>query len=333
MQLEKNITLPYYDCASDYSVNNNLMVPRLNKKPFNSAYIALEDRYSTRDVAADDTELASCRRKVKNTFRNQFETTLDFQNHLRKGIHNFLHVWVGNDMSDLSYASFDPVFWFHHANVDRLWAKWQNEDGKSIQEREFRNNDEFLSWDFSARGFNGLAYKDFMNNQNLPSLGYGDRIKVVYEDEQNIFKSSKRTTEEDMKKEINIIIKNLTPTTHSYLIHASYRKEDKNVHLGTFTILGYGKCCKNGICTNLAKKSQTYDDAIDVSHAWEDLRKREEISINLRIFNISKKTNTTMEEFQSILKNTVKQVSDIELTWEIDHSRSENKFPKITIAK
>ncbi len=27
-------------------------------------------------------------------------------------------------------AAFDPIFWSHHANVDRLWAKWQGTLGK-----------------------------------------------------------------------------------------------------------------------------------------------------------------------------------------------------------
>ena len=28
-------------------------------------------------------------------------------------------------MSPASYAGFDPVFWLHHANVDRYVAMWQ----------------------------------------------------------------------------------------------------------------------------------------------------------------------------------------------------------------
>lgn len=28
-------------------------------------------------------------------------------------------------MSIQEYAAFDPIFWVHHANVDRLWASWQ----------------------------------------------------------------------------------------------------------------------------------------------------------------------------------------------------------------
>ncbi|ESZ89927.1 hypothetical protein SBOR_9689 [Sclerotinia borealis F-4128] len=42
--------------------------------------------------------------------------------------HGAVHDAVGGShghMSQLSYAGFDPVFWLHHANVDRLFAMWQ----------------------------------------------------------------------------------------------------------------------------------------------------------------------------------------------------------------
>jgi tyrosinase len=33
--------------------------------------------------------------------------------------------WVGGHMNDNDYAAYDPMFWFHHANVDRIWWQWQ----------------------------------------------------------------------------------------------------------------------------------------------------------------------------------------------------------------
>ncbi|KAI1496872.1 tyrosinase [Biscogniauxia marginata] len=43
-------------------------------------------------------------------------------------IHNNIHYWVGGDgghMSQIPVATFDPVFWLHHCNIDRLFAIWQ----------------------------------------------------------------------------------------------------------------------------------------------------------------------------------------------------------------
>lgn len=40
-------------------------------------------------------------------------------------IHNLVHVLIGGDMVDIAASAFDPIFWFHHTNVDRLMAIYQ----------------------------------------------------------------------------------------------------------------------------------------------------------------------------------------------------------------
>jgi tyrosinase len=47
-----------------------------------------------------------------------FTTTLE-------AVHGGVHVWVGGTMSRIPTAPADPVFWMHHANIDRLWWEWQ----------------------------------------------------------------------------------------------------------------------------------------------------------------------------------------------------------------
>jgi len=44
---------------------------------------------------------------------------------LINGIHGGVHIWVGGTMSTFKSPA-DPVFWLHHANLDRLWWKWYN---------------------------------------------------------------------------------------------------------------------------------------------------------------------------------------------------------------
>jgi hypothetical protein len=52
--------------------------------------------------------------------------------------HNDIHIAVGGAigsvngaMADIPTAAFDPVFWVHHANIDRLWAEWECMQGKN----------------------------------------------------------------------------------------------------------------------------------------------------------------------------------------------------------
>jgi tyrosinase len=47
---------------------------------------------------------------------------------LEGGVHNNVHVDVGGMMADPNTAAWDPIFWLHHANVDRLWEVWLNVD-------------------------------------------------------------------------------------------------------------------------------------------------------------------------------------------------------------
>jgi hypothetical protein len=51
-------------------------------------------------------------------------TFSSFQNQI-SGVHGSVHVRTGGDMGSVPTASYDPIFYLHHANVDRLWADWQ----------------------------------------------------------------------------------------------------------------------------------------------------------------------------------------------------------------
>lgn len=45
-------------------------------------------------------------------------------------MHNRVHEWVGGDMR-VGTSPNDPIFWFHHSNIDRIWAGWQSRRGVS----------------------------------------------------------------------------------------------------------------------------------------------------------------------------------------------------------
>lgn len=53
------------------------------------------------------------------------ETSFSSFTSLLEGVHGGVHVWVGGAMSSIPTAPADPIFWMHHANIDRLWWVWQ----------------------------------------------------------------------------------------------------------------------------------------------------------------------------------------------------------------
>lgn len=44
--------------------------------------------------------------------------------------HNVVHGQVGGNMGSFDTAGLDPVFWLHHANIDRLWDVWLGQGGR-----------------------------------------------------------------------------------------------------------------------------------------------------------------------------------------------------------
>ena len=56
----------------------------------------------------------------------QMATSYAGLNNGLSGPHGSVHVWVGGHMGAVDYAAYDPIFWAHHATVDRQWAEWQS---------------------------------------------------------------------------------------------------------------------------------------------------------------------------------------------------------------
>jgi len=74
----------------------------------------------TRNIGAFSSlpDTAAVASAMGNGTFNSFAAALE-------GIHNSGHVWVGGSMGGVLTAPTDPVFWMHHAEIDRIWAEWQ----------------------------------------------------------------------------------------------------------------------------------------------------------------------------------------------------------------
>ena len=73
-----------------------------------------------------------------------------YESSIEEGVHGYVHCTVGPTcpvahMGDVPVAGNDPVFYSHHANIDRLWACWQQLHGTpdgSWQDQKFSFVDE-----------------------------------------------------------------------------------------------------------------------------------------------------------------------------------------------
>jgi len=100
------VTIPYWDWANDHSLPSWVMLPAgVTRGP-------------------DTTRHLPSQSDVTSTVLNAGDYITMTQN--LESYHNTVHMFVGgNTMPYPSISPRDPMFWLHHANVDRLWAQWQ----------------------------------------------------------------------------------------------------------------------------------------------------------------------------------------------------------------
>ena len=97
--------------------------------------------YSSRDVEfrpGDRTTDIIDFKRIANPFVASSDLLFaDFERRLSDSWHQVIHTRVGDyaaGMASPMSAAQDPLFWIHHANVDRLWMAWVAESGGSSPE-------------------------------------------------------------------------------------------------------------------------------------------------------------------------------------------------------
>jgi hypothetical protein len=69
--------------------------------------------------------------------------------------HNYIHsIFVRGNMSANSTSTLDPIFWLHHANIDRLWTEWVWQNPNQMPKD---TTQEWKFWyDFQLMGFDNI---------------------------------------------------------------------------------------------------------------------------------------------------------------------------------
>jgi polyphenol oxidase len=99
---------------------------------------------------------------------------------LEGGPHGLVHVWTTDpkgfsgapDMGALASSAFDPVFYAHHANIDRLWDVWiQNSAHANPDNPRWLTDQPFLFYD-QAQTWTGIFAIQMTNPENLTLYRY-----------------------------------------------------------------------------------------------------------------------------------------------------------------
>jgi tyrosinase len=128
--VDKNFFIPYWDWTTNPSVPNWLksftptvlipdqeIIPPPDGGPvnYNKVVVFRTPGQQPGFSLPTSQDINNC---LGNSTYTDFTLDLEY-------FHNHVHMWVGGPMTNPSISPADPLFWLHHANIDRIWSVWQ----------------------------------------------------------------------------------------------------------------------------------------------------------------------------------------------------------------
>lgn len=126
-----NLTLPYWDYQTNGAIPIDYRFPANAANALYNASRALA--INNPSLTNPGTLPSAISIRINSALTNIDYYT--FQSALENP-HGGVHVSVGGDMSDVRRAALDPVFWLHHANIDRLWEAWLSKCGSRANPKD-----------------------------------------------------------------------------------------------------------------------------------------------------------------------------------------------------
>jgi tyrosinase len=94
----------------------------------------------SRVLASPDFEaFGSVRPRGQNSTGAQWQRRVGAKTEFEFNPHDGVHGTLAGDMAQVVTASRDPIFYLHHANVDRIWAAWNGRGNANSPEPMWRN--------------------------------------------------------------------------------------------------------------------------------------------------------------------------------------------------
>jgi tyrosinase len=181
-----NFRLPYWDWTANRQMPATFMQPEYNKLA-NPLFDKTRTVLSS-DSLPDDTFGPTNMQKIIS--QNDFEMFMSFhptgqsesdsasswqrtsgaKGPLEHGPHDYVHsTFVGGDMSFISTSPLDPIFWLHHANLDRIWDVWNRQGHANTTKQSWRN----FRFSGQFRNPDGTIWEPFVSDLlNTVQLGY-----------------------------------------------------------------------------------------------------------------------------------------------------------------
>lgn len=194
--------LPYWD-YTDGDPNHLLVPPEFlvekctirGQQEDNPLRVIDRQREVPADIVALGDELAEyrfVRRHKRCGFGGSDVEPQDGDTTLEMQPHNFVHGALGGLMGHPETAGRDPIFWLHHANIDRLWSVWRGLDGSLDADRgglvgEVADQWESAHFTFGGDGNVSVFRAPDMIDPSSPGLDYNyDNLLLTRDQHEQI---------------------------------------------------------------------------------------------------------------------------------------------------
>lgn len=96
----------------------------------------------------------------------------DFSSEIEGAPHGSVHVEVGGDMGGFDLAARDPIFYAHHANVDKVWSDWMKADASHTAPAT-------AAWQNQTSGFFNQN-KVWQTIRNIDTVDHEAKLRYIY---------------------------------------------------------------------------------------------------------------------------------------------------------
>ncbi len=157
-----DFALPYWDWSLDRQIPAAFAAGTPQTNPLNNrrpGSLAITDDMTgpgamSRIMNSPDFEAFGSTRPRGQTDTNaRWQRRVGAKTELEFNPHDGVHQAVGGDMGQVATSARDPIFYLHHANIDRLWSAWNvrgNENSAEAMWRNFAFNRNFPQWDVAV---------------------------------------------------------------------------------------------------------------------------------------------------------------------------------------
>ena len=164
---DEDFSLPYWNPITGNP--DDFIIPAAFRVPGTTLYNGTRWPWANGGTRIDDLyrDWISLNALNEKFYIDKPQGSLGFATSLDANPHFFTHFAIGGDMGEFSTVGADPIFYIHHANIDRLWESWNRLGNKNPTDPKWLNR-KFSYGDRSGRA----VARQVSESNRVAQMGY-----------------------------------------------------------------------------------------------------------------------------------------------------------------